>query len=308
MQSRSANTHPFGIIQPIGFPPLPETWTTEAESFPSTGGNQKLFALYHHKKDVVKPKRILIISHGFGEHGGRYLHFPHYLQNTVDGVYVHDHLGHGRSDGQRGDADRFDRYVDDLALVVRRVHSKFPDSELHLFAHSMGGHIGIRLGYLHPDLPLRSFTISAPWLGLVKKPPLPLLGVAKLLSLTYGTLSLSAEVDAETISSDPNVVENYMHDRLNHARMTPRLFTSVEAAIRDTFSRQEEYRYPVRFLIPGNDQLVDQAMTRKFFDQFHCAKKDAVDFVESKHEGMNDLQKEKFLGTLSEWISMNSQV
>lgn len=303
-----APTNPFGIRQPIGFPPLPSDWVTEAESFPSTGGNAKLFAYDHHKKDIPKPKRVLILSHGFGEHAGRYLHFPHYLAPVVDCVYGHDHLGHGHSDGQRGDAERFDRYTDDLALVVKRVRAKYPDSELHLFGHSMGGHVALRLGYLHPDLPLVSHTISAPWLGLVKPPALALRGVVKFLNLTYGSLSLPAAVDPDVISSDPNVVENYAVDRLNHTRMSPRLFESSLTAIRDTLSRSEEYRYPVRFLIPGNDGLVDSGVTRRFFDQMHAAKKDAVDFPESKHEGMNDLIKEKFFQALSEWISMNSRV
>jgi alpha-beta hydrolase superfamily lysophospholipase len=115
-------------------------------------------------------------------------------------------------------------------------------------------------------------------------------------------------VDAETISSDPNVVENYTSDRLNHARMTPRLFSSIQSAIRDTLSRTEDYAYPVRFYIPGQDRLVDADVTRKFFDHFHCAKKDAVDFNESRHEGMNDIQKEKFMASIEEWISTNTAV
>ncbi len=300
--------HPYGIRQPIGFPGLPSDWVTEADSFPSTGGNSKLFAYIHRKKAASAPKRILIICHGFGEHGGRYLHFPHYLGEAVDMVYVYDQLGHGRSDGQRGDADSFDRYTEDLALVVRRVHAKYGEAELHLFAHSMGGHVALRLGFLHPDLPLASMTISAPWLALVKKPALALLGAAKLLSWTYGTLSLPADVDPETISSDRHVVENYTADRLNHARMTPRLFSSIGTTVSNTLSRDDEFKYPVRFLIPGNDQLIDAGVTRTFFDHLNAPQKDAVDFTESRHEGMNDLMKEKFLAALSEWISTHTKV
>jgi len=303
-----SSRHPYGIRQPVGFPHLPSDWITEADSFPSTGGNTKLFAYIHRKKDVSTPKRILIISHGFGEHAGRYLHFPHYLAGTVDMIYAHDHIGHGRSDGQRGDAPEFDRFTDDLALVVKRVHAKFENSELHLFGHSMGGHVVLRLGFLHPDLPLRSIIVSAPWLGLVKRPPLALLGVAKLLSWTYGTLSLSADVDAETISSDRHVVENYLADRLNHSKMTPRLYDSVNRAIRNTLSRDDDFLYPVRFLIPGNDGLIDAGVTRTFFDHLHAAQKDAVDFTESRHEGMNDVMKEKFLQAVSEWILAQSKV
>src|SRR5271155_2712257 len=94
-----------GVIQPAGFPPIPQDWTTRIETYPSYDDQLRLFSAIHQRKTLPtgkKPLRVLAIAHGIGEHGGRYLHFPHYLADTVDVVFCPDHRGHGRSEGLRG--------------------------------------------------------------------------------------------------------------------------------------------------------------------------------------------------------------
>ena len=77
----------------------------------------QLFQAIHHPKDWKShpfAHRALLIVHGLGEHGGRYLHAPHYLKDTVGAVYCIDQRGHGRSEGIRGHCDRFTQFTDDL--------------------------------------------------------------------------------------------------------------------------------------------------------------------------------------------------
>jgi alpha-beta hydrolase superfamily lysophospholipase len=110
-----------GAIQPSGFPPIPKDWISDWETFPSSDEKLKLFSVLHHHKDWVG-RRVVAVVHGFGEHGGRYLHFPHYLQSVSDAVYCLDLRGHGRSEGIRGHTDRFDLFSDDLAHGIRRLN------------------------------------------------------------------------------------------------------------------------------------------------------------------------------------------
>jgi len=304
--------NPIGITQAAGFPSFPENWTFEPESFVSSDEKLKLFGMFMKKKPLEIsgadscPKNVLVVVHGFGEHGGRYLHFPHYLENAVDGIYVYDQLGHGRSEGARGDAPDFDRYVQDLARVLMRLYDRSPTTRFHLLGHSMGGHIALRFMYLHPTFQLKTVQISAPWLKLVKNPSLPLRGVAKFLAYTYGTLSLAAEIDPMVLSRDENVVEHYRADRLNHSKMTPRLFDSVQKAIKDTLSRveksSEKLNYPIQFIIPGADTLIDSKTSTDFFEKLSAVEKKLVVLNEFRHESMNDLGKEKFFDAVSAWI------
>ena len=62
------------------------------------------------------PRRVVLVAHGYGEHVGRYQWVAERL--TADGavVYAHDHIGHGRSEGERVLVEDFEGVVDDLPV------------------------------------------------------------------------------------------------------------------------------------------------------------------------------------------------
>jgi alpha-beta hydrolase superfamily lysophospholipase len=292
----------YGVKQPQGFPGLPEGWLTEWETRVSADGVTKLFAILHRKRDVTV-KRVLVVVHGFGEHAGRYMHFPHYLdaaKSGVDAVFVYDQRGHGRSEGLRGDIENFDAFGDDLDGMLRHVETKFPGAEIHLLGHSLGGHIALRFGFLHPGLPLKTFQVSSPYLGLFQEPPLALRAVAGVLARTWKTLSLSTDVDASVLSRDERVVENYATDRLNHGRMTPRFYASMVAAQKDTLKRHDGFGYSLAVHLPLADRLVSPAITRAFYDALDNPKgKRLFEYADFRHEPMNEIGKEAFFENLS---------
>jgi alpha-beta hydrolase superfamily lysophospholipase len=269
-----------------------------------------LFGLFHRKKNLeTPPQKILIAFHGFGEHGGRYLHFPHYLKNTIDAFFTLDHRGHGKSDGVRGDAESFDRLVDDMASTVERMQERFPKSKIHVLGHSLGGLAVLRLALLYPHLPVISLTVSAPFLGLHHKIPLWKTTAALLLSKAWGTLSLSDRFDPNVLSRDPRVVENFAADRLNHNRMTSRMYADLMRAQRDTLSRTEGIEWPTLFIVPLADELVDSKLTLDYVQSLEKAHSThslkLVTIEEDRHEPMNEVDKEVFFKALEEWIQEN---
>src|SRR5262245_57606627 len=98
LQEKSATSYnvtgnDMGNVRPRGFPGLPEGWDSEWETVSSADGQLQLFCVTHSKRegsgDVRKsnrPRRVLVIVHGLGEHGGRYHHFPYYLNEALDAV------------------------------------------------------------------------------------------------------------------------------------------------------------------------------------------------------------------------------
>ncbi len=298
-----------GAIQPRGFPGLPKGWVSEWETFASTDGKLQLFMVSHHP-EAWKSHRVLFVLHGMGEHGGRYLHVPHYVQNEVGAVFCLDNRGHGRSEGLRGHAENFDLYVEDAVLAIRRVENqlrkRFGKSEIHVLAHSMGGLIMLRTLFRHPELKLASVTVSAPLLG-VKVPLAASKRVAAhLLAHIWGSLQMSSEVDASLLSHDKEVGKAYVSDRLVHRKGTPKMYTQLMASISDTLSRDSGIEVPLQMIVPLQDRIVDSEATLKFFRALKLREKQLKTYPGFYHESLNELGKEQPFEDIRTWIKMHS--
>ena len=295
---------------PRGFPVLPAGWSTEWSTFRNASETKQLFQVTH-----LRPgggHRVALVVHGMGEHGGRYLHLAHYLGDSVDSVSCLDLPGHGRSEGLRGDIERFDSLIDDIALAVKRTHEQFTKRfgkcELHLVGHSLGGHLVLRTALKHAGLPLASLTASAPFLGIKVKVPVIKKSAAILLSRIWGSLQLDTELDAALLSHDPEAVEAYRADRLIHSKMTPRFFMQVQEAMRDTLAQTRGIECPVMIQVAMQDGVVDPERALDFFRNLDHSKKELKTYPQFYHEIYNELGKEQPLADLRDWIASNSGV
>ncbi len=303
----------MGILQPKGFPGLPADWTSDWEKLAARPGEPALFTVTHHQKDWKNP-RALFVVHGLGEHGGRYLHFPHYLKDTVGAVRCLDLRGHGRSEGLRGHCDSWDQLSDDLIFCIRRFQTQlmehFKKPEIHLFAHSMGGLAALHALYKDANLPLESVSISAPLLGIrvqissVKK------GAGHLLSRVWPRVQMKNEIDVSRVSRDPEVVAAYQADRLVHDLITPRMYTEMVGAM-DLVNgyaagNSASWNYPVQFQIPMKEGVVSEEAALKFVRALQCKEKSEKTYPEFFHESFNDPEKEKAFEDLRAWILQHS--
>lgn len=299
---------------PRGFPSLPEGWKTEWSTFRNSNESLQLFSVTH-----LRPvgsghggPRVALVIHGMGEHGGRYLHLPHFLGDSVDAVTCLDLPGHGRSEGLRGDIGRFDSIVDDIALAVKRLHEQFTkrfgSAEIHLVGHSLGGHLVIRTVLQNAGLPIRSLTASAPFLGIKVKVPVVKKTAAILLSRVWGSLQLSTELDAGFLSHDPAVVDAYQSDRLVHDKMTPRFFTQVQAAMADTRAYRSGIECPFLLQVPMQDGVVDSELALEFFKELDSSRKELKTYPALFHEIYNETEKAEVLADLRGFIQTHSGV
>ena len=82
-----------------------------------------------------------------------------------------DLRGHGRSEGRRGYADRFDRYLQDAHVMCIRSHELFGDIPHILYGHSLGGNIVTNYLITESNMPDAAI-ITSPWFTLAFKPAL----------------------------------------------------------------------------------------------------------------------------------------
>src|SRR5206468_3582219 len=73
-----------------------------------------------------RPRGVVVVSHGYAEHLGRYLAFAkHCAARGLAAVGI-DHRGHGGSEGSRGHCRTFDEFVTDLRTLVDLAESWWP--------------------------------------------------------------------------------------------------------------------------------------------------------------------------------------
>ena len=102
------------------------------------------FNIYYQKWLPDKePKAVLLISHGYAEHSGRYGNIVNMLVPQGYAVYAPDHRGHGRSDGERVKVDDFHDYVVDLKTHFDLIRKENPKKKIFLIGHSMGSVIAL---------------------------------------------------------------------------------------------------------------------------------------------------------------------
>jgi len=301
------------LRHPRGFPLLPEGWKTEWSTFRNATDRMQLFAVTHLRPTArgLGGPRVALVVHGMGEHGGRYLHLAHYLGDAVDAVVCLDLPGHGRSEGLRGDIERFDSLIDDIAHTVKRVHEQFAKrfgtAEVHLIGHSLGGHLVIRTCLKNPGLPIATLTASAPFLGIKVKVPAVKKAAATLLSRVWGSLQMETGLSATLLSHDPEVVKAYEEDRLVHGKMTPRFFMGVQAAMADTLTHTAGIACPFLLQVPMQDEVVDSDRALDFFRGLDSRHKTLKTYPQLFHEIYNETEKSLVLGDLKSFIQAHSQ-
>lgn len=90
----------------------------------------------------ARPKAVLQLAHGAGEHAGRYREPMAPIIDAGYVIYTADHRGHGLTSGMTSLGDfgpgGAPAAVDDMAVLSRRARAENPDLPLILMGHSMG--------------------------------------------------------------------------------------------------------------------------------------------------------------------------
>lgn len=247
--------------------------------------------------------RVAFLIHGFGEHAGRYQHFPKFLSETFQHYYAFDLRGHGRSGGLRGDTPNFDRMLEDIKEVLDEIKKQEDSSkELHLIAHSFGGLLALLLLLKEKALPFKTATISSPLLKIALHIPKFKKILGELLARTLPKTQLPNDINPSFLSHDPAIVEAYVKDRLVQRKMTPRTYVDLCRSMEWVVSQNGPLAIPTLFLIPGEDKIVDTSQTLKFYQNIKDQKKDIRQYPGFYHEIFNEVGKEKVFADLKQWV------
>jgi alpha-beta hydrolase superfamily lysophospholipase len=239
-----------------------------------------------------QPRRIVILAHGYGEHLGRYDHVAEVLVGRGAVVAGPDHVGHGRSGGERVVVTDFDLVVEDLHTVVERMKERHPGLPLVLVGHSMGGMIAARYAQLHGD-ELAGLVLSGPVLG----------------TWTPATAMLAMDeipddpLDVSTLSRDPAVGEAYSADELVwHGPFKRPMLHALDSALRTINDGPSPGALPTLWVHGEDDQLVPIAETRGGIETLGLTALEEVVYPGARHEVFNETNKDEVLATTADFI------
>ncbi|HEX8453879.1 MAG TPA: alpha/beta hydrolase [Longimicrobium sp.] len=252
---------------------------------------------------AARPRAVLLLSHGLGEHSGRYAPFAAALVERGITMAALDHRGHGRSSGQRGHVDRFSRFAEDFEAFRSAVAKKLPAGlPVFVLGHSLGGLIVIRWLQAHRETGVRGVILSAPLLGVAIKAPAWKLAISGFLSRWLPKLPFTSGVHPEKLSTDEAYVRSYHDDPLVHSRVTPRLYTELQAATVAAFAECSVLRDPPTLvLIPGDDQIVDSAAVTRFAESLP-GDVTIRHYPEMRHEVLNEADRARPIGDVVGWV------
>lgn len=173
------------------------------------------------------PRALINYVHGFMDHSSRFTNWAGRLCNNGYGIAAIDLRGHGRSEGRRGYAADFSRYLQDIHTLCENTQLLFPDCAPVLYGHSLGGNLVTN--YLINEKPLpKAAVISSPWFTLTHKPSLAKYLMAGLMRYLLPGVTVKSDLDPNGLSHDHEVVSLYNSDPLVHHSILPRLFFETE--------------------------------------------------------------------------------
>jgi len=260
--------------------------------------------LHTHCWPASEPRAMVVLTHGFGEHCGRYGGLAQALNTAGFSLFAYDLRGHGQSEGARGFVPGYTDLLDDLERVIGVAQRDHSASTLPLFAfgHSMGGNIVLNYALRRPA-GLRGVLISGPWLRLASQPPAWKRALGKLAALLAPKMALPATVDPGVLSHDPQQVRAYASDTLVHSTMTARLFAEVASAGEWALTHAASLTLPVLLMHGGGDRLTDPRATEEFHRLAGGNDKSLRIYPDQYHEILNETDPAPVQRDIVEWIA-----
>jgi alpha-beta hydrolase superfamily lysophospholipase len=239
--------------------------------------------------------RVVVLSHGYGEHVGRYEHVAAALVGRGAVVYGPDHMGHGESDGERVLIADFERAVDDLHAVVDLAREQHPGLPVVVVAHSMGGLIGTRYAQRYGD-ELAGLVLSAPSIGLA-----PVLAPA-LVELPEGTEPPNEPIDPTVLSRDRSVGEDYANDPLVwHGGSKQKTLEGLQRANDAVDAGPGFGDLPVLYIHGELDELVPRSLAQPAVERLQGTDFTEEIVPEARHETFNELEKDETIALVAEF-------
>ena len=244
----------------------------------------------------------IVVTHGMGEHAGRYVHVAERFARAGLRVFTWDLRGHGRSSGRRGDVRGYEVLTDDLHHVWElAAASNAPNAPLFLHGHSTGGQIALNFAVKHRPA-AEGLIITSPWLHLAFDPPWWKVALARLAARVWPEFTQDTEMVPARLSRDLDFLRTLPDPELTHNRMSARMYQMLTEGGARAAREAISLPYPALFIHGSHDPVTSVEATRQFFQLLLSKDKTLVIVPDAVHETHNDLCRESVLDQICAWV------
>jgi alpha-beta hydrolase superfamily lysophospholipase len=246
--------------------------------------------------NVPDPHRVVVLVHGYGEHGGRYEHVGRRLARDGAVVYALDHRGHGLSEGEPGLVPDFDALVRDVACVLAAARARHGGLPVAMIGHSMGGVVATRL-VQRDDHRIAALVLAAPLIGgspeierLLEVDPLP-----------------DIAIDGTMRSRDPSVGVAHATDPLvYHGPFRRATLEAIFAGVRAIAGGPTLGSTPTLWVHGEDDPLAPLARTRAAVDRVRGDRFEKLILPGARHEVLNETNREQVVDVVARFLLVNA--
>jgi alpha-beta hydrolase superfamily lysophospholipase len=235
---------------------------------------------------------VALLAHGYGEHIGRYEHVAAALVARGAVVYGLDHVGHGRSEGERVVFQDVELVVDDLHAVDERARTEHPGLPVVLVGHSMGGLISARYAQRYGDT-LAALVLSGPVVGAFATVEV-LLGLPEIPDVP---------LDCTTLSRDPAVGAAYEADPLVwHGPFKRPMLEAWRRALTAIEAGPALGDLPLLWVHGADDQLVPVEGSRFGIAHLGGGRHEERIYPGARHEVFNETNADEVIADVADFL------
>ncbi len=246
-----------------------------------------------------EPMAVVLLTHGFGDHSGRFERTARYFSEHRFSVLIPDLRGHGRSDGQRGYIREFDQFLDDLDLGLQQLESRGERLPVFSYGQSFGGLLALYHAMRRKPR-LAGLVASSPALKIAMPAPPWKVTVGRTLGKYLPRLSLRAGLDLSELSDDPQTESRARSDRYLHGRITSRTYFGMVDAGQWCLNNPSELIAPTLVMHGSRDTITCAQAARRFAEQ--APRCQYQEWPDGKHELHNMADSDQFLRFTVDWM------
>ncbi|CBG68404.1 putative lipase [Streptomyces scabiei 87.22] len=230
--------------------------------------------------------------HGYGEHIGRYEHVADALVRHGAAVFGPDHMGHGRSAGERVLIEDFEDVVTDVRAVEVLARDAYPGLPVVLIGHSMGGLIAARYAQRY-GAGLAAVVLSGPLIGIWEP----------LRALLAAPEVPKVPLDPKLLSRDMAVGAAYANDPLVwHGPFKRPTLEAIHRGLETISKGGPVGALPLLWLHGDDDRIVPLSGSRTGIEEFRGAEWTERIYPGARHEVLNETNKGEVLADVKAFV------